>query len=151
MVDSAIAVSTAAASATVLACGPTVSCVCEMGITPSRLVRPTVGLMPTTPLAEDGLMIEPSVSVPSAATHRLADTATAEPELDPPGLRSSTNALRVWRPRPLQPLDDRVERKLAHSLRLALPMSTAPAARSLRATGASWATEAPTSASEPAV
>src|SRR5918912_2001734 len=107
MPRSAIAESTAAASATVLACGPTVSWVCEMGMTPARLVRPPVGLMPTTPLAEDGLMIEPSVSVPSAATHRLADTATAEPELDPPGERSSTKALRVWRPRPLQPLDDR--------------------------------------------
>ena len=51
MPDSAIADSTAAASATVRACGPTVSCVCEIGITPCRLVRPTVGLMPTTPLS----------------------------------------------------------------------------------------------------
>lgn len=41
---------TAAASATVRACGPIVSCTCEMGITPERLVSPTVGLMPTPPL-----------------------------------------------------------------------------------------------------
>src|ERR1700736_3767094 len=98
--------------------------------------------MPTMPEAEQGLIIEPSVSVPSAATHRLADTATPEPELEPPGLRSRTNGLRVWRPRPRQPLDERVERKLAHALRLVLASRTAPASRSLRATGASAATAA---------
>src|SRR5579859_5066210 len=114
MPDSAMADKTSAASVTVRPCGPTVSCVCEIGTTPCRLVRPTVGLMPTTPDAEDGLMIEPSVSVPSAATHRLAATLTPEPELEPPGLRSRTYGLRVWRPRPLHPLDERVERKLAH-------------------------------------
>src|SRR6202011_1278369 len=127
--------STAAASATVLACGPTVSWVCEIGITPCRLVSPTVGLIPTIPDADDGLMIEPSVSVPSAAMHKFAETATPEPELEPPGLRSSTNGLRVWRPRRLQPLDERVERKFAHSLRLALARMTAPAALSFSATG----------------
>src|SRR5713226_6292261 len=136
---------TVAASATLRACGPTVSCECEMGITPWRLVIPTVGLIPTMPEAEDGLMIEPSVSVPSAATHRLAETETAEPELEPPGLRSSTNGLRVCRPRPLQPLDERVERKLAHSLRLALPRMTAPASLNLRATAASPGAGEPTS------
>src|ERR1700730_14261509 len=103
-----------------------------MGMTPRPLVRATVGLMPTMPHAEDGLMIEPSVSLPRAATHRLAETLAPEPALEPPGLRSSTNGLRVWRPRPLQPLDERVDRKFAHSLRFALPMITAPAARSLR-------------------
>ena len=96
---------------------------------PVRLANPTVGLMPTVPQLDAGLMIEPSVSVPSAATHRFADTAAPEPELEPPGLRSSTNGLRVWRPRPLQPLEDRVERQLAHSLRLVLPRMTAPASR----------------------
>src|SRR5437762_3112043 len=120
MPESAIAVSTLAASVTVRACGPTVSWVCEIGITPRRGVRPTVGLIPTTQLFEDGLIIEPSVSVPRAATHRLAETATPDPELELPGLRSRTNGLRVWRPRPLQPLDERVDRKLAHSLRFVL-------------------------------
>ena len=37
----------------------------------------------------EGEMIEPSVSVPIAAAHRLAATATADPELDPEGFRSS--------------------------------------------------------------
>src|SRR6185436_13438086 len=86
----AIADSTAAASATVRPCGPTESWECEIGTTPAREVNPTVGLMPTTPLLDDGLMIEPSVSVPSDAAARLAETATPEPELEPPGLRSST-------------------------------------------------------------
>ncbi len=58
-------------------------------MTPARLTRPTVGLMPTMPLTEDGQTIEPSVSVPTATAHRLAETAAPEPELEPHGLRSS--------------------------------------------------------------
>src|SRR5215469_6710335 len=77
-----------AASATVRPCGPTVSCVCEMGTTPARLVRPTVGLMPTTPLAFAGQTMLPSVSVPRDTVAKLADAAAPEPELDPQGLRS---------------------------------------------------------------
>src|SRR5947207_2161697 len=80
----------AAASATVRPWIPTVSCVCEMGTTPARLVRPTVGFIPTTPLAEAGPTIEPLVSVPSAAAQKLADVAAAEPELEPLGLRVRT-------------------------------------------------------------
>src|SRR5215471_21102543 len=71
-----------AASATVRPWGPTVSCVCEMGTTPARLVRPTVGLMPTTPLALPGQTMLPSVSVPRPAAAKLEDTAAAEPLLD---------------------------------------------------------------------
>src|SRR5438094_204778 len=54
---------TAAASATVRVCGPTVSWECEMGMTPARLTRPTVGLIPTTPFAVAGQTIEPSRDV----------------------------------------------------------------------------------------
>ena len=102
----AIAPSTAAASATVRPCGPTVSWVAAIGTTPARLVSPTVGLMPTTPLAPDGQTIEPSVSVPIAAAHRLADAG---------GTRTRAGAARVavehvgfltWPPRPDQPLDE---------------------------------------------
>ncbi len=32
--------------------------------------------------------MEPSVSVPIATAHRLADTPAADPELEPDGLRS---------------------------------------------------------------
>src|SRR5205814_10244233 len=114
---------------TVRAIGPAVSCVCEMGMMPVRLSSPTVGLMPTMPLMDEGETIEPSVSVPTATAHRFAATATPEPELDPDGLRSSAYGLCVWPPRPLQPLVECEERKLAHSLKLVLPRMTAPASR----------------------
>ena len=146
----AIAPSTAAASATVRPCGPTVSWEAAIGTTPARLVSPTVGLMPTTPLAPDGQTIDPSVSVPIAAAHRLADGAAPEPELDPHGLRSSTYGFLTWPPRPDHPLDEWNDRKFAHSLSPALPRITAPASRSLAATVASCAGASPTRASEPA-
>lgn len=67
--------------------GPAVSCVLEIGMIPLRLSRPTVGLMPTIPLALDGQTMEPSVSVPTAAAHKFAETAAPEPELEPQGFR----------------------------------------------------------------
>src|SRR6516162_10836988 len=104
---------------------------------PVRLTRPSVGLMPTRPLVDEGQTIDPSVSVPIATAQKFAETATADPELDPQGFRSSAYGLRVKPPRPLQPLVEWLERKLAHSLRLVLPKITAPASRSRRATKAS--------------
>ena len=56
---------------------------------PPRLTRPTVGFRPTNPLMAAGHRMLPSVSVPIAAVTRLADTATALPELEPQGLRAS--------------------------------------------------------------
>ena len=107
--------------------------------------------MPVMPLAAAGQTTEPSVSVPIATATRLADTPTPEPELDPHGFRSSTYGFRHCPPRPLQPLEERVERKFAHSLRFALPSSTAPAARNRAATLESSDGTQPLSASEPAV
>src|SRR5438445_12692439 len=120
-------------------------------MTPDRLTRPGVGLIPTLPQHVDGETIEPSVSVPIATAQRLAATATPEPELDPDGVRSRAYGLRHCPPRPLQPLDDRVERKFAHSERFALPSSTAPAARSRSTRKASRGGVTPESASDPAV
>src|SRR5216683_8448744 len=105
-----MALSAAAASATVRPCGPTVSCVCEMGTTPARLVSPTVGLMPTTPLAFAGHTMLPSVSVPMETVVRLADVAAPDPELDPHGLRSMAYGMLHWPPRPDQPLEEKNER-----------------------------------------
>ena len=51
---------------------------------PSRLTRPTVGLMPTTPFALAGLRIDPDVSVPTAIATRFAFTPIPGPELEPP-------------------------------------------------------------------
>ena len=56
-----------------------------MGTTPARLVRPTVGLIPTTELALEGHKMDPAVSVPSDSAAIFADTDIAEPVLDPHG------------------------------------------------------------------
>src|SRR5262245_56905283 len=76
-----------AASATVRPCGPNVSCVAEIGTMPARLVSPTVGLIPTTPLAFAGQTMLPSVSVPNDTVAKFAEAAAADPALDPHGLR----------------------------------------------------------------
>src|SRR5439155_18388022 len=103
-----------------------------------------------SPLAPDGQTIEPSVSVPTAATARSAAALTPEPELEPHGLRSSTYGMLLWPPMPLQPLDDGPERKLAHSDRLAFAMMIAPAAFSRCTMNASLGV-LPASAQGPAV
>ena len=82
---------------------------------------------------------------------RLAAAPAPEPLLDPHGLRSSTYGLLVCPPRPLQPLDDVVDRKFAHSDRFALPRITAPASRSRLTRNASRAGVESASANEPAV
>ena len=61
-------------------------------------------------MLDAGREIEPSTSAPSDARHRLAGTATAEPALEPSGLRSSTCGWRVWSPRLLHPDTARVLR-----------------------------------------
>ena len=98
---------------------------------PARLTSPTVGLIPATPQTDDGLTIEPSVSVPTATAQRLAAAAAPEPELEPEQLRSSAYGFLVSPPRPLHPLVERLERILAHSLGFVFPRMTAPASRSL--------------------
>ena len=117
---------------------------------PARLTSPVVGLMAAIPHALAGQTIDPSVSVPTASGASPAATATAEPELDPDGLRPGPRGLTAWPPTVLQPLVERVERKLAHSDRFALPMITAPASRSLATRNASSGS-VPASAGEPAV
>src|SRR5512138_2604790 len=94
-----------AASSTVRAIGPGVSCVNEIGIIPVLLNRPTVGFIPTIPLLLEGQTIDPFVSVPIATMQRFADTATPEPELEPQGFLSSTYGFFVCPPIPLHPLD----------------------------------------------
>src|SRR5215203_535375 len=107
--------------------------------------------MPTTELAFDGQTIEPSVSVPIATVVRLAATAAGEPELEPQGLESRTYGLRDCPPRPLHPLDECVDRKFAHSLRVVLPRMTAPAARKRLAVVESCAGVVEANAKDPAV
>src|SRR5258708_37823304 len=102
--------SVAAASATVRAWTPTVSCVCEMGTTPARLVSPTVGFSPTTPLAFAGQTTLPSVSVPRDTVEKLAEAAAPAPDLEPHGLRSMPYGLGVCPPPPDPPPTDPPER-----------------------------------------
>ncbi len=143
--------SSTAASDTVRVIGPAVSCECAIGTMPSRLTRPSVGLTPTRPLTDDGEMIDPSVSVPTATVAKLAAIAAADPELEPLVLRSSAYGFFVSPPRELQPEVERVERKLAHSDRLVLPRITAPASRRRLTMKASRGGFASSSAMEPAV
>src|ERR1700687_1716469 len=121
---------------------------CAIGTIPARLTRPSVGLIPTIPFADDGQTIEPSVSVPMATAHMFAETEAPDPELEPHGFRSSTYGFLACPPRPLQPLDECVDRKFAHSLRFVLPSRIAPAARSLAAIVASLRAIDPASGEE---
>src|SRR5262249_60081023 len=120
----------------------------DSGGSPPRLTRPSVGLRPTMPHALAGQTRLPSVSVPTATAARPAATATAEPELEPDGFRSSACGLAACPPRVLQPLVECEDRKLAHSDRFALPRITAPASRSLVTSQASPCS-APASAGDP--
>ena len=52
-------------------------------MTPALDVSPTVGFIPTTPLIDAGPMIDVSFSVPNDRGTMFAETATAEPELEP--------------------------------------------------------------------
>src|SRR4029453_5605627 len=97
------------------------------------------------------LVIEPSVSVPTATAQRSALTAAAEPELDPLVSRSSAYGLRVCPPRALHPDVDRVLRKLAHSDRLVFARITQPAARKRSTMNASRCAMLSARASEPAL
>ena len=49
---------------------------------PCRLIRPTVGLIPTSMFWFEGERIDPDVSVPTLAAQKLADVPM--PELEPP-------------------------------------------------------------------
>src|SRR2546421_1972293 len=118
---------------------------------PLRLISPRLGLCPTIPHIDAGHTIDPSVSLPIATWARHAATATAEPDEEPHGFRSSTWGLAVCPPTPDQPEVDAVERKFAHSERFALPRITAPAARSRLTRTASLAGRPGSRAREPAV
>ena len=139
----------AATSATLRAIGPGLSWLELIGTTWVVSTAPTVGLSPATPLSDAGQVIDPSVSVPTASGASPAASAAPEPDDDPPADRSSAHGLATRPPVADQPLDDLVERMLAHWLRLVLAMTTAPAPRSRATSGASRAGR-PTRAVDPA-
>jgi len=84
--------------------------------------------------------------------HQMRDQlVTFDPELEPHGLLSRTYGFFAWPPRPLHPLEECVDLKFAHSLRLVLPRMMAPASRSFFAMKASCGGIEPSSAYDPAV
>src|SRR3989338_8043859 len=87
---------------------------------PDRETAPYVGLSPTTPQKEDGSLIEPNVSDPSAATARLEATATAEPPDEPPGTR-----VRSWGFFAILNAEFSVDDPMANSSMLVFPRNTA--------------------------
>src|SRR5262245_12705996 len=66
----------------------------QAGTTPRALSSPRLGLMPTTLLNAAGTRPDPAVSVPSANDTSPAATATADPELEPPGISRASKGLR---------------------------------------------------------
>ena len=127
-----ITAATAAASATVRANTDGQSRLRTAGTTPRVLIRPTVGFTPTIPLSAAGTRPEPAVSVPRANGTNPSATATAEPELDPPGTSAGSSAFGGV------PYGERVPTSpVANWSRLALPTRIAPASRNRATTSAS--------------
>src|SRR5205807_10063055 len=90
----AMAASAANASSTVSACTETQSSVRQAGTTPAFETSPRLDLNPMMLLNAAGTRPEPAVSVPSASGTSPAATATADPELEPPGTSTGLNGLR---------------------------------------------------------
>ena len=72
----------------------TQSSVRQAGTTPAVETSPRLGLSPTILLNMAGTRPDPAVSVPRLAGTIPAATATADPELDPPGMRRAFSGLR---------------------------------------------------------
>ncbi len=85
-------------------------------------MRPREGLRPTSPQFAAGTRIEPPPSDASEIGVTRVDTATAEPPLEPPGVRVLSQGLRVT---PCK--DDSVAKHHPFSGDVDLPNNTAPA------------------------
>src|SRR5207253_7110905 len=108
------------------------------GTTPTVVISRAAGFKPTTPQAAAGIRIDPPVSLPIEAAPRHAETAAAEPPLDPPGERLRSKGL--WTG---PNADSSFVVPRAHSCRLHLPTITAPASRSRATSRASAAATCP--------
>src|SRR5215469_10498528 len=90
----AMTASTVAASSVVSAKIEMQSSERQAGTTPVVETRPRLGLRPTMLLRAAGTRPDPAVSVPSATGTSPAATATADPELEPPGISAGSSVLR---------------------------------------------------------
>src|SRR5690348_8992326 len=95
--------------------------------------RPTVGRRPTNPLACEGEMIEPEVSVPTTSIDKAAALAAPEPDDDPLGFWSASTAFSTWPVRFENP-DGWLPKKFAYSDSPSLPRMITPLSRSFLAT-----------------
>src|SRR5215471_4394620 len=85
------------------------------------------------PHSAAGWRIDPPVSEPSASGVIPAATATAEPPLEPPGMRSRAQGFRAG-----PNAEFSVDEPIANSSQLVLPTMTAPAASSRATAVASY-------------
>jgi hypothetical protein len=87
-------------------------------------VRPRVGLRPNSPQHDAGILIEPPPSPPPAIGTMPAAIAAADPPLEPPGVRDSSQGFRHG-PHSF----DSVTGRRPHSGRFVLPKIETPVAR----------------------
>src|SRR6266571_3073304 len=124
-----MALSTSAQSSTERHMGPVLSMLQLSAIAPKRLTRPKVGRSPVTPQIADGARIEPSVSVPMEKPTNppaVADPGPADEPCDPIDVSHGFIVC------PANQMSSSANSPVA-----SLPMSTAPASRSLVTTVAS--------------
>src|SRR5581483_5242015 len=99
---------------------------------PSRLMRPWVGLRPTTPQSAAGMRTEPPLSDPIESGTRPAATCAPAPELEPPGEYWGFHGFLIRPKSGLSP-----DSPSANLFMFAFPMTTAPAAFARLTTAAS--------------
>src|SRR5215470_6550402 len=90
--------SRSAASATVLAIGPSVDRPLRSGMIGPPEIRPRLGLIPNRPHTLDGILMDPPPSLPCAAGARPEATAAAAPPLEPPADRLRSHGVRAGGP-----------------------------------------------------
>src|SRR5262245_38447620 len=93
---------------------------------PSRLMAPNVGFMPTIPQIDAGRRTEPRTWLPVATGSTPAATAAAEPDEEPPGVRSRSHGFHVG-----------PGSAIVNSVVTVLPRMTAPPRRSASTCAAS--------------
>src|SRR5205823_2893930 len=93
--DGSIKPNSSSRSPSVAAIGPGQSMDGASGITPSMGRRPVVGFSPKVPHIDAGMRIDPPVSEPSAQGTIPAATAAADPPLEPPVNRATSQGLPV--------------------------------------------------------
>src|SRR5580658_593691 len=93
-----MASSSSAASATVLASGPSMERPNRSGMSGPPEIRPRLGLIPNRPHTLAGILIDPPPSLPCAAGASPAATAAPAPPLEPPADLVRSHGVRAGGP-----------------------------------------------------